>query len=127
MMLENEISREIVDAAYHIHREIGPGLLESAYQRMLAFELDQRKLQVEIEVSIPLIFKGQSLGEAYRADIVVNDKIIVELKSTEVMLPLHSKQLLTYLRLANFRLGLLINFGQPLFKDGVSRVVNNLQ
>jgi GxxExxY protein len=126
-MTENEIARIIVDAAIKIHRMFGPGLLESAYLAMLAYELERRGLEVWREYPLRLVYEGVELTEvAYRADLVVGRKVIVELKSVENIAPVHAKQLLTYLRVADMRLGLLINFGAPLMKDGITRVANNL-
>ena len=125
-MNENEISKIVVDAAFHIHSEIGPGLLESAYQAVLGHELEQRGLEIQREAAVPLRYRGVEVGEAFRADLIINRLVIVELKSVEQVAPVHKKQLLTYLRLTGLKLGLLINFGQPLLKDGVSRVVNGL-
>lgn len=125
-MSENEIAKEIVDAAYKIHTTLGPGLLESVYEAVLAYELRKRGLRVDTQRPIPVIYEGVRLEEGFRADMVVEDKVIVELKSVEAVHPVHKKQLLTYLRLAHNRLGLLINFGALLIKDGISRVVNNL-
>jgi GxxExxY protein len=126
-MTENEIARIIVDCAYKIHRLFGPGLLESAYLAMLAYELEQRGLVVWREYPLRLIYDGvELLDVAYRADLVVGGKVIVELKSVEKVAPVHAKQLLTYLKVADMRLGLLINFGAPLIKEGITRVANNL-
>jgi GxxExxY protein len=126
-MTENEIARIIVDAAIKIHRMFGPGLLESAYLAMLAYELEQRGLEVWREYPLRLVYEGVELTEvAYRADLIVGRKVIVELKSVENVAPVHAKQLLTYLRVADMRLGLLINFGAPLLKDGITRIANNL-
>lgn len=126
-MTENEIARIIVDCAYKIHRLFGPGLLESAYLAMLAYELEQRGLVVWREYPLRLIYDGVELTDvAYRADLVVGGKVIVELKSVEKVAPVHAKQLLTYLKVADMRLGLLINFGAPLIKDGITRIANNL-
>ena len=126
-MTENEIARIIVDAAIKIHRMFGPGLLESAYLAMLAYELERRGLEVWREYPLRLMYEGVALSEvAYRADLVVGRKVIVELKSVENIAPVHAKQLLTYLRVADMRLGLLINFGAPLMKDGITRIANNL-
>lgn len=126
-MTENEIARIIVDAAFKIHKLFGPGLLESAYLAMLAYELEQRGLEVWVEYPLRLVYEGVELtGVAYRADLVVGRKVIVELKSVESIAPVHAKQLLTYLRVADMRLGLLINFGAPLIKDGITRIANNL-
>jgi GxxExxY protein len=125
-LTENEIAAIVVDAAYKIHRHLGPGLLESAYAAVLAYELVKRGLSVTIEQPIPLIYENVSIDVAYKADLVVDGKVIIELKSVEKMAPVHYKQLLTYLKLADKRLGLLINFGAPLIKDGITRVVNSL-
>lgn len=126
-MNENEIAREIVDAAYQIHRKLGPGLLESVYETVLVFDLEKRGLNVQRQVPVPIVYEGISFNEGYRADLIVENKVIVELKSVETVAPVHKKQLLTYLRLADKRLGLLINFGAELIRDGISRVVNGLK
>jgi GxxExxY protein len=126
-MTENEIARAIVDAAYKVHSTLGPGLLESVYEAALAYELEQRGLAVAKQVPVPVAYGEVRLGEGFRADLIVEDKVIVELKAVEEVLPVHKKQLLTYLRLADKRLGLLINFGALLIKDGITRVVNRLQ
>lgn len=126
MKSEDEVAKSIVDAAFQIHTSLGPGLLESVYERVLAYELRKRKHTVETQVAIPLIYDGHTIDEAFRADIVVDDLIIIELKSIEHLQPVHGKQLLTYLRLANKKLGLLINFGAPLIKQGIERVANGL-
>jgi GxxExxY protein len=123
---ENEIATIVVDAAYKIHKTLGPGLLESAYAVVLAYELAKRGLPVMTECPIPLVYESVSIDLAYRADLVVDGKVIIELKSVEKMAPVYYKQLLTYLKLADMRLGLLINFGAPLIKDGITRVVNGL-
>ena len=125
-MTENEIAAIVVDAAYKIHKRFGPGLLESAYAAVLAYELMERGLPVAIEQPIPLVYEKVRIDVAYRADLIVDDKVILELKSVEKLSPVHYKQLLTYLKLADMRLGLLINFGAPLIKDGITRVVNGL-
>lgn len=126
-MTENEVARQIVDAAYKVHTTLGPGLLESVYEAVLAYELQKRGLQVVRQQPIPVIYESVHLEEGFRADLVVEGKVIVELKSVEAAAPLHKKQLLTYLRLADKRLGLLINFGAALIKDGITRIVNRLQ
>jgi len=123
---ENEVAKKIVDAAYHVHRSLGPGLLESVYETVLAYELEARGLKVERQVPVPILYQGISFNEGFRADLIVEDKVIAELKSVEKEVPVHKKQLLTYLRLADKRLGLLINFGEELIRDGISRVVNRL-
>ncbi len=125
-MNENEIATEIVDAAYQVHLTIGPGLLESVFEKVLSYELRQRGLRVKEQVSIPIVYGPIKFDEAFRADLIVEDKVIVELKSVEIIVPVHKKQLTTYLRLADKRLGLLINFGSALIKDGITRIVNRL-
>lgn len=126
-MTENELAKIIVDATFKIHVALGPGLLESVYHHALTYELKKRGLSVKIEVPIPVLYDGVNLGEGFRADIIVEDKVIVELKSVETIASVHKKQLLTYLRLADKRLGLLINFGAPLIKHGITRIVNGLE
>ena len=126
-MTENEIAKIIVDTAYKIHVMYGPGLLESAYEAILAYELRQRGLYVVCEQPIPIVHETVHLDVGYRADLIVEDKVIVELKSVEQTAPVHKKQLLTHLRLADKRLGLLINFGVARIKDGITRVVNGLE
>ncbi len=125
-MNENEVAKEIVDTAYKIHTTLGPGLLESVYQAVLEYELRRRGLRVEADQPIPVVYEGVHLEVGFRADLIVENKVIVELKSVEAVHPVHKKQLLTYLRLADKRVGLLINFGAFLIKDGISRVVNGL-
>lgn len=125
-MIENEITGVIVDVAYKVHTTLGPGLLESVYETVMDVELRRRKLQVRRQVVIPITYEGVVLEEGFRADLIVEDKVIVELKSVENLNSVHHKQLLTYLRLANKKVGLLINFNVKLIKDGISRVVNNL-
>ncbi|WP_414542301.1 GxxExxY protein [Nostoc sp. CCY0012] len=125
-MTENEIAKVIVDAAFKVHVKLGPGLLESVYESVLAYELEKRGLKVTRQQAIPVVYEQVNLAEGFRADIIVESKVIIELKSVEAVHPVHKKQLLTYLILANKRLGLLINFGALLIKDGISRVVNNL-
>ncbi|RCJ15209.1 GxxExxY protein [Nostoc sp. ATCC 43529] len=122
----NEVSGAVVDAAYMVHTSLGPGLLESVYETVMDFELRRRKLRVQRQVLIPVVYGGVVLEEGFRADLIVQDEVIVELKSVESIHPVHKKQLLTYLRLADKRVGLLINFNVSLIKDGISRVVNNL-
>jgi GxxExxY protein len=125
-MMENEIAKIVVDAAFKVHTALGPGLLESVYEVVLARELVARGLKVERQRAVPIVYEGVKFDEGFRADLVVEGLVIVELKSVEEVAPVHKKQLLTYLRLADKRLGLLINFGAALIKDGISRVVNNL-
>jgi GxxExxY protein len=126
-MKENDIAKEVVDAAYNVHTKLGPGLLESVYEVVLAYELEKRGLSVTRQKSVPVEYEGQVFDEGFRADIIVEDSVILELKSVEKTAPVHKKQLLTYLRLADKKLGLLINFGAPLIKHGISRIVNGLK
>jgi len=125
-MTENEIAKIIVDAAFQIHKGLGPGLLETVYEVILAYALKKRGLKVERQVPLAIVFEGIKFDEGFRADLIVEDKVIVELKSVEKVIPVHKKQLLTYLRLTDKKLGLLINFGSELIRDGISRVVNGL-
>ena len=123
---ENEISREIVDAAFKIHTKLGAGLLESVYEAVMAYELQKRGLRFERQKPIPVVYEGIHLKEGFRADFIVENLVIIELKSVENIAPVHKKQLLTYLRLTNKRLGLLINFNTDLIKNGITRIANNL-
>ena len=126
-MTENEIAKQIVDAAYKIHTKFGPGLLESAYHAILAYELRKRGLRVESKKPIPLVYEEVMLDVGYEADLVVEDVVVVELKAVEQLAQVHKRQLLTYLKLTDKRLGLLINFGESLIKDGIHRVANGLK
>jgi GxxExxY protein len=125
-MTENEIAKVIVDAAYKIHTTLGPGLFESVYETVLAYELGSQGLWIARQQAIPVVYEGVRLEEGFRADLIVEDKVIIEIKSLETLHPVHKKQLLTYLRLTNKRLGLLINFGEELIKNGITRLVNGL-
>jgi len=125
-MTENEIAREIVDAAFKIHKRLGPGLLESVYEKVMIHELRARSLKVENQVPVPIEYEGLKIADAFRADLLVEDKVIVELKSVEETVAVHKKQLITYVRLTDKRLGLLINFGSALIKNGITRIVNKL-
>jgi GxxExxY protein len=124
---ENEIAREIVDAAYTIHTALGPGLLESVYEVVLAHELTMRGLRVDRQVPVAITYGDIQFDEGFRADLIVEGKVIVELKAVEAVKDVHKKQLLTYLRLTGLRLGLLINFNSALIRDGITRVVNGLK
>jgi GxxExxY protein len=121
----NQYSKEILDGAIAVHREMGPGLLEAVYQQCLVKELTLRNLRVESMVPIPLQYKGHYLNKDYIIDILVEDEIILELKAVEMILPVHEAQIISYLKLANKRLGFLINFNVPLLKSGFKRFVNN--
>jgi GxxExxY protein len=125
-MTENELSRIIVDAAFKIHTTLGPGLLESVYEAVLAYELRQRGLHVIVQQPIPVFYEGVQLEVGFRADLIVNGKVVIEVKSVEAIAPVFAKQLRTYLRLMDKKLGLLTNFNVNLIKDGITRVVNNL-
>jgi len=126
-MTENAIAKQIVDAAFRIHNALGPGLLESAYDAVLAFELTRRGLRVVRQQAIPVVWEDVRMDIGFRADLVVEEKVIVEVKSVEMLSAVHKKQLLTYLRLTDKRLGLLINFQVALIKDGITRIVNGLE
>ena len=126
MMTENEIATIILDAAFKIHRALGPGLLESVYQATLDFELQKGGLRVLQQVGLPVYYEEIKLELGFRVDLIVADKVIIEIKSVEALAPVHKKQLLTYLRLMNLRLGLLLNFNVELMKNGIQRVVNGL-
>jgi GxxExxY protein len=126
-MTENAIAKEIVDAAYRIHTALGPGLLESVYDAVLAYELDRRGLRTVRQQPIPVVYESVRIDNGFRADLIVEDKVIVEIKSVEMLAPVHKKQLLTYLRLTDKRLGLLINFQVVLIKDGITRIVNGFE
>lgn len=123
-MTENEIGNIVVECAVRLHRELGPGLLESVYEVLLAHMLQEAGLRVERQVSIPIEFHGIRFDEGFRADLVVEDKVILELKSVESVNKAHKKQVLTYLKLTGKKLGYLLNFGEELMKDGISRVIN---
>ena len=125
-MKENAVATVIVDAALKVHTGIGPGIFEIVYEVALAHELRKRGLQVERQVPIPIVYDDLKFDEGFRADLIVEDVVIVELKSLEALLPVHSKQVLTQLRLSNRRLGLLMNFGEALLKNGIKRIVNGL-
>jgi len=122
----NDITGLILDRSIIIHMRLGPGLLESVYHRILASELRKAGLKVATEVPIPVEWDGQVIDDSFRADLIVNDAVLVELKSVENMMSVHKKQTLTYIRLAKLNLGLLIILGAPLLKDGVERIVHNL-
>jgi GxxExxY protein len=121
---ENELATEILDAAFKIHRALGPGLLESAYKECLFYELNKTSLIVQKEVALPLIYESVKLECGYRADLLINHRVIVELKSVDALSDIHLAQTLTYLKLANCKLGLLINFNSLYLKDGIKRVIN---
>ncbi|SCZ51640.1 GxxExxY protein [Thiohalomonas denitrificans] len=122
----NRLAKEIVDSAIEVHRHLGPGLLESAYESSLCHELSIRGLPFARQVSLPVTYKGQRLASGYRLDMVVGDALAVELKAVDRLEPIHTAQLLTYLKLSDYRLGLLLNFNVRLMKDGIKRVANGM-
>lgn len=126
-MHENDIAREIVNIAFKMHTRIGPGLLESVYERVMLFELEKLGFHVERQRGVPFVYEDILMPIGFRADLVVNNKVVIEIKSVEVLAPVHAKQLRTYLIAMDMRLGLLINFNVDLIKNGIKRVVNNLQ
>ena len=126
MLRENEVATVVVDTAYRIHRQLGPGLLESVYQVIMEYELKKLGLRVQAREPVPVVWDGVRIEKGFEADLIVEGVVVVELKSVEQMARVYKKQLLTYLRLTNCRLGLLINFGEEMIGDGISRVVNGL-
>ncbi|WP_420606248.1 GxxExxY protein [Novosphingopyxis sp.] len=122
--IEN-LAKIAVDAGFHIHRDLGPGLLESVYEAVLASELERRGLKIDRQRPVEIRYRGVVVREGFRADILVEDMLLIELKSVERMQPVHGKQVLTYLRLLDLPLGLLMNFGGATFKEGIKRIVNN--
>ena len=125
-MTENEISYKIIGAALEIHKNIGPGLLESAYESALAFDLRELGFKVKQQVPMPFIYKGIKQDVGYRIDLMVNNKVLIEIKFVETLAPVHYSQTLTYLKLSGLKLALLINFNTKVLKEGVHRIVNNL-
>jgi GxxExxY protein len=126
-MTENEISRVVVDASIHVHRILGVGLYESVYEAVLSHELEKRGLQVKRQVPIAVVYDGIQFDEGFRADIIVDEKVVLELKSVEKLNKSHRKQIQTYLRLSGRKLGFLLNFGAALMRDGIVRAVNGLE
>src|SRR5215469_11150473 len=126
MQEENRIAREVVDAALKLHRHFGPGIYESVYEPVLVYELTKRNLTSRQQAPVPLVYEGIRFDVGFKTDVIVNDLVILELKSVEKLESVYFKQLLTYLRPTGLRLGLLINFGENLLKDGIHRVVNDL-
>jgi GxxExxY protein len=125
-MTENELAKVIVNTCYNIHVELGPGLLESVYEEILCYELTSQGYKVDRQKGIPVFWRELKMDIGFRADLIVEDKVVVELKSVELIAPVHPKKLLTYLRLTKLKLGLLINFNEALIKDGITRIVNGL-
>ena len=126
-MTENEIGSVVIESAIAVHRELGPGLLENVYEVILAHELEDRGLKVERQFPVAIHYKGIRFDEGFRADMVVEEKVILELKSVERVMPAHKKQVQTYLKLTGCKLGYLLNFGEALMKDGITRCVNGLK
>lgn len=125
-MTENELAKVIVNTCYNIHVELGPGLLESVYEEILCYELTSQGYKVDRQKGIPVFWRELKMDIGFRADLIVEDKVVVELKSVELIAPVHPKNLLTYLRLTKLKLGLLINFNEALIKDGITRIANGL-
>lgn len=125
-MTENQLSKIIVDICYHIHVELGPGLFESVYEGILAYELIQAGLTVSRQQTIPVVWRGLQMDQGFKADLIVENKVLIEIKSIETIADVHKKQVMTYLKLTGLHLGLLINFNEKLIKNGISRIVNNL-
>jgi len=123
-MTENQIAKQILDGAFVVHTKLGPGLFESVYEVVLAHELRKRGLTVERQKPMPIVYDGVRFDEAFRSDLVVNGKVIAELKSVEATSAIHAKQVLTQLRLSGLKLGLLINFGEAHLKNGIKRIIN---
>lgn len=126
-MTENQIGAIVVDTAIMLHRALGPGLLESVYELALAHELRKRGLVVESQIPVPIVYDGLSFDEGFRADLIVNNSVILELKSVVSITPAHRKQIQTYLRMSGKKLGFLLNFGEAMMKDGIVRAVNGLE
>lgn len=120
---QDDISKEVVDCAFHVHKSLGPGLLESAYQECLCIMLTKKNIPFKRQVVMPLFFENQKIDVGYRIDLLINDELVVELKSAEKIIPLHESQLLTYMRLSKIKTGLLMNFNTKLFRDGIKRYV----
>ena len=125
-MTENELAKIIVDCSYKIHTTLGSGLLESVYEELLSYELIRRNINIRRQQGIPVLYEDIKMELGFRADIIVENKVIIEIKSVESIAPVHQKQLLTYLKITGIKLGLLINFNEALIKNGIQRIVNNL-
>jgi GxxExxY protein len=125
MVQENEITEKVIGAAIEVHRHLGPGLLESAYEQCLCYELSSLGLMFQRQMPVPILYKGIKLDSVYKVDLFVEGSVIVELKAVEELLPIHKAQLLTYLKASNMRVGLLINFNVPILINGLKRMVNH--
>lgn len=125
-MTENEISKHVVDLCFKIHKQYGPGLFESVYEEIFYYEWNKKRIPFNRQHPIPLVHEEIKMEVGFRADFIIDNKVIIELKSIEALAPVHYKQVLTYLKLTNLKLGLLVNFNVDLIKDGIHRIVNNL-
>jgi GxxExxY protein len=125
-MTENELSKLIVDLCFKIHKQYGPGLFESVYEEIFCYEWNKLGIPFKRQCGVPLVHEEIKLEAGFRADIIIDDKVIIEMKSVEALGDIHYKQVLTYLKLTNLKLGILVNFNVPLIKDGIRRIVNNL-
>ncbi len=123
----NELTEAVIASAIEVHRHLGPGLLESTYEQCLCHELSLRNLHFERQVALPVTYKGIKLDCGYRADILVDEKLVLEIKATDSITPLHQAQILTYLKMMDMRVGLILNFNVPVLKDGIKRMVNRLK
>jgi GxxExxY protein len=125
-MTENELAKRFLDIAFKVHTALGPGLLESAYESILCYELEKNNIPFEKQIEVPINYDNRMFSNAFRADLILNKKVIIELKSVESLNDIHKKQLLTYLKLTGLKLGLLINFNEKSLKNGIVRIVNGL-
>lgn len=125
-MTENELSKTIVNICFRIHSELGPGLFESVYEEILTYELLEKGMEISRQQAIPVIWKNIKMDLGFRSDLIVENKVLIEIKSIETIAPVHQKQVLTYLKLTGIKLGLLINFNEGLLKNGITRIVNGL-
>ncbi len=126
IMTENELSKHFLDIAFKVHTALGPGLLESAYENILSYELEKNNIPFQRQIDVPIQYDGQKFSNAFRADLILDSKVIIELKSVECLNDVHKKQLLTYLKLTGLKLGLLVNFNEKSLKNGIVRIANNL-
>lgn len=123
-MIENDLSSKIIGCAIEVHKQLGPGLLESAYQECLLYELKNKGLKVQKEKPMPIVYKDVKLDHGYRIDLLVEDKVVIEIKTVEILNDVHTAQVLTYLKLGNYKLGLLLNFHVSILKNGIKRIIN---
>lgn len=125
-MTENELSKVIVNTCFEIHKGVGPGMFESVYEEILYFELSNLGLNIKRQVTLPIVWKNLKIDKAFVADLIIDNKVIIEVKSVEKLSPVHEKQLISYLKLSDLKLGLLVNFNESLIKNGIKRIVNGL-